>query len=171
MKYSMSLAALALAMVFSSGCGESPTSGTPATQANYKSAPLCNGCGQIKGTAVCCAEGAEACAGCKLHKGAPGCCKIEDGVQLIVCGGCGEIKGTEVCCAEGCEACTACGLHKGSPGCCNLEKTGTESEGPAGIEKSDPEMKEGNDKEIADCGECEGGDDHDHDDHDHEEIV
>ena len=127
MKYSMSFAALALAIVFSSGCGESPTSGTPATQANYKSAPLCNGCGQIKGTAVCCAEGAEACAGCKLNKGAPGCC--------------------------------------------NLEKTGTESEGPAGIEKSDPEMKEGNDKEIADCGECEGGDDHDHDDHDHEEIV
>jgi len=38
---------------------------------------LCGGCGQIKGSDVCCVEGAEKCADCGLAKGSPGCCKIK----------------------------------------------------------------------------------------------
>lgn len=37
------------------------------------SAELCAKCGEVAGSAKCCAEGAEACAGCGLHKGSPGC--------------------------------------------------------------------------------------------------
>ena len=37
---------------------------------------LCTGCGQIKGTDLCCKADAEKCAGCGLAKGSPGCCKL-----------------------------------------------------------------------------------------------
>jgi hypothetical protein len=36
---------------------------------------LCAGCGQVKGSDLCCVEGAEKCAKCGLDKGSPGCCK------------------------------------------------------------------------------------------------
>ena len=50
------------------GCDKAPTP-TPTAKT------LCGGCGQIKGSDVCCKEGAEKCDGCKLAKGSPGCCK------------------------------------------------------------------------------------------------
>ena len=37
---------------------------------------LCGKCGHVKGTEVCCQEGADTCGKCELAKGSPGCCKI-----------------------------------------------------------------------------------------------
>ena len=36
--------------------------------------PLCDKCGQIKGSKLCCKPGAEKCPKCKKDKGLPGCC-------------------------------------------------------------------------------------------------
>ena len=172
---------LSLAIVVSLGCGDSTTSelGATVNKALYKSAPLCAGCGEIKGSAACCAEGAEKCAGCSFSKGSPGCCKMKEGVQLTLCGGCGEIKGTDSCCGEGADVCTACGLHKGSPGCCKLQKIAVDAEEyskPAeGLEEEEPaeEKQDDIDKKVAHCGECEGDEDgdHEHEDGDKKELL
>ncbi len=109
------------------GCGQATTPDADpeagkATQgaAETAAAFLCGGCGQIKGSQDCCAEGAETCAKCGLAKGAPGCCKIEKGTNTELCTKCGQIKGADDCCAEGAETCAKCGLAKGSPGCCKI---------------------------------------------------
>ncbi|MCG8451068.1 MAG: hypothetical protein MI725_15985 [Pirellulales bacterium] len=159
------LGLLSLALVVFLGCSDTP-SAAPVTKALYQSATLCGDCGQIKGAAACCAEGAATCAGCNLHKGAPGCCKMEVGSEVTLCGGCGEIKGAEACCAEGAEACADCGLHKGAPGCCKLEKIAADTDDAPKLEEEDE--KDGSDKKVAGCGECE---DHDHEDDDDDEIV
>ncbi len=57
----VSLASICLA--FAASCG------------SEAEAKLCGDCGQEKGTAECCAEGAEKCPNCNKHKGSPGCCK------------------------------------------------------------------------------------------------
>ena len=82
---------------------------------------LCGGCGQIKGSDVCCAEGADKCPKCELVKGSPGCCKIEKGSDAKLCTKCGQIVGSDKCCAEGAEKCPKCNLAKGSPGCCKVK--------------------------------------------------
>jgi hypothetical protein len=105
------LVLLAAVGMIAIGCNKGPTP-TPTGKA------LCGGCGQIKGSDVCCKEGVAKCTGCELTKGSPGCCKITKGKDAALCGGCGQIKGSDVCCKEGAEKCTKCNLVKGSPGCC-----------------------------------------------------
>jgi len=39
-------------------------------------AALCTGCGQVKGTELCCKPDAVKCDKCGLAKGSPGCCKM-----------------------------------------------------------------------------------------------
>ena len=81
---------------------------------------LCGLCGQIKGSADCCKEGAEKCEKCSLVKGSPGCCIMTAGQDVTLCAHCGQIKGSADCCKEGAEKCEKCGLAKGSPGCCKM---------------------------------------------------
>lgn len=85
---------------------------------------VCDGCGEIKGSANCCNPKAEKCSKCGLNKGSVGCCsdlKPADGEKkVLLCGECGEVKGSEACCAVDAKKCSACGLHKGSPGCCKV---------------------------------------------------
>ena len=130
--------ALAVGTLLLAGCGTSASSpegaaggsagaccGTPDAEgccASKKGVFLCGGCGQVKGSDVCCAEGAEKCDKCGLTKGSPGCCKIEKGTDTKLCSKCGQIKGSDACCAEGAEKCDKCGLAKGSPGCCKIKK-------------------------------------------------
>ena len=78
---------------------------------------LCGGCGHVKGTEACCADGATTCAGCSLHKGSPGCCKITKGTDAALCG-CGAVKGSDQCCNASLVKCAGCGKIKGTPGCC-----------------------------------------------------
>ena len=131
------MAGLALTFVAASaliwGCGNDggdACCGTGGTccKAPAKAAPaLCVGCGQFKGSNVCCSPSAVKCAGCGLAKGSPGCCKIPAdlkaaGKPVALCTGCGQIKGTDLCCKADAEKCAGCGLAKGSPGCCKLPK-------------------------------------------------
>jgi len=137
-----SLALLSIAVLFTVGCGETPSdvpgvSAPAVMSAAYQSATLCGKCGQVKGSESCCAEGAETCEACKLAKGAPGCCKIEAGSDAVLCAGCGQVKGSETCCAEGAEKCAKCGLAKGAPGCCVLEKVAAEEEAVPASEGED----------------------------------
>lgn len=81
---------------------------------------LCGGCGQIKGSDVCCKADAVKCGGCGLAKGSPGCCKIPKGKDVPLCLKCGQAKGAAVCCDAKAAKCAKCGLAKGSPGCCKL---------------------------------------------------
>lgn len=91
--------------------------------AKVSSVTLCSKCGQVKGTPVCCVEGAEKCSSCKLAKGSPACCKHFDFTagSVLLCTSCGQVKGSEVCCKSDAEKCGKCSLAKGSPGCCKLE--------------------------------------------------
>ena len=82
---------------------------------------LCGGCGQVKGSAVCCEADAAKCEACGLAKGSPGCCKIEKGTDVTLCAKCGQIAGSDVCCLPDAEKCEKCSLAKGSPGCCKIE--------------------------------------------------
>ena len=93
------------------GCNKPPNP-TPTAKA------LCGGCGQIKGSAVCCKADAAKCDKCELAKGSPGCCKITKGKDAPLCAKCGQIKGTDVCCKADADKCAKCGMAKGSPGCC-----------------------------------------------------
>jgi hypothetical protein len=61
----VALALVAVAMLVVGGCSWSDSKQT-----------LCGKCGQVKGTAVCCAPGALKCGKCGLAKGSPGCCKL-----------------------------------------------------------------------------------------------
>lgn len=79
---------------------------------------LCGGCGQVKGSDVCCKEGVPKCDECKLDKGSPGCCKITKGKDAALCDKCGLIKGSELCCKADAAKCDKCGMLKGSPLCC-----------------------------------------------------
>jgi hypothetical protein len=108
------LALLAASGLLMTGC-ESKESAADTTP------KLCGGCGQIKGSDVCCKADAEECDGCGLAKGSPGCCKIEKGQDVALCAGCGQIKGSDVCCKADAEKCGTCGLAKGSPGCCKIK--------------------------------------------------
>ncbi len=112
------LALVALTAMFVAGCGKDETT---ASAADVK---LCAKCGQIKGSDVCCKEGAEKCDKCGLAKGSPGCCKLPEGTtgDVTLCGKCGQIKGTDVCCKADAVKCDKCGLAKGSPGCCKINK-------------------------------------------------
>ncbi len=84
----------------------------------------CGSCGQEKGSAVCCLEGAETCPDCNLAKGSPLCCKVP--AELAgkdFCGKCGQVAGSEECCKEGAVMCVKCGLAEGAPLCCKLAET------------------------------------------------
>lgn len=93
------------------GCSKPPDP-TPTAKA------LCGGCGQIKGSDVCCKPEAPKCGECELAQGSPGCCKITKGTDAALCGGCGQIKGTDVCCKADAAKCAECNKATGSPGCC-----------------------------------------------------
>jgi hypothetical protein len=129
MKKRLSIVAIfSLATLWLAGCQKSAPS-TDAAGAAAGSQPagggeehahlmLCGHCGQVKGTAECCQEGAEKCASCSLAKGSPGCCTIQAGTDVALCEKCGQIAESEACCQPGAESCEKCGLAKGSPGCC-----------------------------------------------------
>ena len=113
---SLLAAALVLLMVLPVGCKKSTS-----TETKQSDVALCTGCGQIKGSDMCCKEGMPKCDSCSLAKGSPGCCKIPKGAKTAaLCGHCGQIKGSELCCKAGQEKCAKCDLAKGSPGCCKL---------------------------------------------------
>lgn len=57
------------------GCGDKDPEG-PAGPTGKTGPTLCPGCGQLKGSDVCCKADAEKCDGCGLAKGSPGCCKL-----------------------------------------------------------------------------------------------
>ncbi len=79
---------------------------------------LCGGCGQIKGSKLCCAKDAVSCQKCSLTVGAPGCCKISKGTDAMLCAGCGQVKGSTQCCDKNAANCVKCGKIQGAPGCC-----------------------------------------------------
>jgi hypothetical protein len=62
MKKILIISITSLCLAFLSGCG---------TEAEAK---LCEGCGEVKASDECCAEGAEKCDSCGKNKGSPGCC-------------------------------------------------------------------------------------------------
>jgi len=112
-------------LLLAAGSGTKVARPAVAGKSAKKAVVLCKGCGQIKGSDVCCKEGQTKCAGCKLTKGSPGCCKIPSTLKgaAVLCGKCGEIKGTDKCCKKaGRESCGKCNLFKGSPGCCKMGK-------------------------------------------------
>lgn len=118
---------LAMAMVgvifLAGGCKKTEPGGGGGIAKAQAAVALCLKCGQIKGSDVCCKEGAVTCDKCGLAKDSPGCCKIaKDAESAAICTKCGQIKGSDVCCKEGAATCDKCGLAKGSPGCCILPK-------------------------------------------------
>jgi len=124
-KHLMILASVAVLVVFLgvNGCKKSDNAGAKSGAAYAASIELCTGCGQIKGSEMCCKPDQTMCDGCGLVKGSPGCCKIpKDAETAAICTGCGQIKGSELCCKPDQVKCESCGLVKGSPGCCKLPK-------------------------------------------------
>ena len=115
---------LALISVLQVGCSstEKATSQPDMAQVSPGELALCTGCGQFKGTDVCCQADAAECSGCGLAKGSPGCCRIEKGSteSVAVCLSCGHIKGDAMCCKPDQMRCEGCGLVKGSAGCCKI---------------------------------------------------
>ena len=71
------LAIVMVGMIFlAGGCKkDEPQSLTDIAKTEMNKA-LCAKCGQIKGSDVCCKEGAVKCDKCGLDKGSPGCCKL-----------------------------------------------------------------------------------------------
>lgn len=121
-RYLMIVAVVAVAVAFMgiNGCKKS---GSEAKKAAGDSIQLCLGCGQIKGSALCCQPNQPKCPSCGLVKGSPGCCKIpKDAKTAAICTKCGQIKGSELCCKPNQPKCPSCGLAKGSPGCCKIPK-------------------------------------------------
>lgn len=100
---------------------DQPAAGAAGTDA-VAQLSLCGKCGQVKGSAACCAQGAVTCAKCGLVKGSPGCCAITKGTDAVLCAKCGQVKGSDACCAADAVKCAKCGLVKGSPGCCAAPK-------------------------------------------------
>ncbi len=104
------------------GCTTPPTEKTVG-QIVASAPKICAKCGQIKGTAMCCAPDAAICPKCGLVKGSPGCCKLPKGTtqDVLLCAMCGQIKGSVLCCKADAAICPKCGLAKGSPGCCRIK--------------------------------------------------
>lgn len=104
------------------GCASDDAATTQSATVSAGEIALCTGCGQIKGSEECCADGATLCA-CGMVKGSPGCCRIEQGSSdpVALCATCGHIKGDEMCCKPGQEMCSACDMVKGSAGCCKIK--------------------------------------------------
>lgn len=69
----IALACLGLAQA---GC-QSSTGTTAAPEVSPGAVGLCTGCGQVKGSELCCQPGQATCSKCGLVKGSPGCCKID----------------------------------------------------------------------------------------------
>jgi len=86
---------------------------------------VCPLCGEIKGSAKCCVQGAAKCPKCGLNKGSIGCCRqlrpAPGEKDVVLCPKCGQVKGSATCCVAGAIRCPKCGLAKGSPGCCKLK--------------------------------------------------
>jgi hypothetical protein len=123
---------LAAPMLAFSGCGQAEPVGVPHTHNPAAEITLCGLCGETKGDAKCCKEGAAICAICGLHKGSILCCStaINGRRDVILCRKCGEVAFGKKCCQEGVAAvCPKCGLHKGSPGCCKIEKVAADVSG------------------------------------------
>ena len=68
--------AIAVGCLGLAGCQSSDTTSADAS-VSPGAVGLCTGCGQIKGSDVCCRADAATCPGCDLAKGSPGCCKIK----------------------------------------------------------------------------------------------
>jgi hypothetical protein len=116
---------LAVAVATAFGClsssfaqEESAPTVKPAT--DISPAQICGQCGEVKGSARCCQEGAGICEHCGLHKGSPGCCAagMTQGKDARTCPQCGDIavEGHR-CDMTGKTVCPSCGLFRGSPGC------------------------------------------------------
>lgn len=116
----LALAAWGCAKTDEPASGVSEVDATPVAEETVVEVFLCGGCGQIKGTETCCAEGAAACEKCQLAAGSPGCCTIEKGTDAKLCNKCGQVAGVEGCCDPDAEKCVKCSLAKGSPGCCKM---------------------------------------------------
>ena len=121
-RYLIIVAVVAVAVAFMgiNGCKKS---GVEAKKNIGDSIQLCLGCGQIKGSTLCCQPNQPKCPSCGLVKGSPGCCKIsKNTTSAAICTKCGQMKGTELCCKPNQPKCSSCGLVKGSPGCCKIPK-------------------------------------------------
>lgn len=125
MRKNLSIVLIALAACLTLGCAASddtpPADASTATtnEATVAVAAYCGDCGHAKGTAECCAEGAEPC-NCGMAKGSPLCCKVTADVKgESLCGKCGNVVASESCCVEGADKCS-CGMAKGAPLCCKL---------------------------------------------------
>jgi hypothetical protein len=85
------------AVLYANGCKKRETAGSKAGTAmaasvelctgcpgccnipeGAKTAAICTGCGQIKGSELCCKPNQPTCPKCGLVKGSPGCCKIPE---------------------------------------------------------------------------------------------
>jgi hypothetical protein len=118
------LLGLAAVLFTLSGCSKPKVVGKPHVHHADLELTLCGLCGETKGDAKCCKEGAELCSICGLHKGSVLCCStaINGRRDVILCRKCGEVAFSSKCCKEGAVACPKCGLHKGSPGDCKIER-------------------------------------------------
>ncbi len=123
-RLSLVMAAVASALMLGACQGKKSSSAKPAETTDAKTAGkilICVKCGQVKGSDVCCKEGAAKCGMCGLHKDSPGCCRLGKATEdVCLCTHCGEIKGSDKCCKEGAAKCSKCGLNKDSPGCCRI---------------------------------------------------
>jgi hypothetical protein len=63
MKKILIISLTSLCLAFLSGCE------------SEAKAKLCGGCGEVKASDECCAEGKKKCNSCGKNKGSPGCCK------------------------------------------------------------------------------------------------
>jgi hypothetical protein len=58
------------------GCQSTATE-SAAADVSPGAVALCTGCGQAKGSEMCCKPGEPTCSKCGLVKGSPGCCAME----------------------------------------------------------------------------------------------
>ncbi len=71
------LAMATAGMIFlAGGCKKTEPGGGIGISEAKAAVALCLKCGEIKGSDVCCKEGAAKCDKCQLAKGSPGCCKL-----------------------------------------------------------------------------------------------
>ena len=70
----LSVAMVATGLVLVSGCCPFSACDKSAPVAEAPVKKLCKGCGQVKGSDLCCKPGAKKCGKCGKAKGAPGCC-------------------------------------------------------------------------------------------------
>ncbi len=123
-RIAFALALVLMSCAFVAGCSskQKVTSESANQRVAMGAVSLCPGCGQIKGSDLCCDPNQAVCSKCGLAKGSPGCCQMTKGTTepVALCTMCGQIAGSESCCKPGQTLCSKCGLVKGAPGCCKI---------------------------------------------------